>query len=220
MQTPVAERFQQNGFALAAALVDGPRLATFQAEADRLVRRFAKEGHQSDDYWSFDQAVTREPVLYRIHNLEKQGSSPISDLFADGPLHTLASVVLGTRVRSTACAMIVKMPRVAARVPWHRDRTSVAPHTVCNLSLFLDESNADNGCLEVVPRSHLLPDDADVAAIHDRGPVLAIPAHAGDVFVHDVRMVHASRANGTAAFRRSIVIEFAPLGLELPSSEG
>jgi ectoine hydroxylase-related dioxygenase (phytanoyl-CoA dioxygenase family) len=38
----------------------------------------------------------------------------------------------------------------------------------------------------------------------------------GDVAVHDVRIAHASRRNRSGRIRRSIVIEFAPAGLELP----
>jgi len=147
--------------------------------------------------------------------LDRQGASSIAELFANGPLHDLAAAILGTPVRSTACAMIVKLPYVAAAVPWHRDRTSVPPQTVCNLSVFLDRST-NNGCLEFVAGSHLLPDDADVQATQQRGPRQPVPAEAGDVLVHDVRVVHGSRSNETAAIRRSIVIEFAPVDLRLP----
>ncbi|MGH3830354.1 MAG: phytanoyl-CoA dioxygenase family protein [Pseudonocardiaceae bacterium] len=220
MDTPVAERFRKDGYVIAPWLVDRPLLAGLQVEAKQLIRRFINDHYRSEDYWYFAQPSTREPVLYRVHNLEKMGSSAINVLFTKGPLHRLANEVLGVPVRPTACAMIVKMPRVAARVPWHRDRTSVPPHTVCNLSLFLDYSSPDNGSLEFVPGSHLLPGDADVTEAHKQGSVQVVPAEAGDVLIHDVRVVHASRANHTATVRRSIVIEFAPVGLELPNSEG
>ncbi|WP_422130081.1 phytanoyl-CoA dioxygenase family protein [Streptomyces misionensis] len=214
----LAEQVRTYGLATAPQLLQGPALSQLQSEAERLVSQFTVHGYRSDDYWFFEQAGTREPILYRIHNLEQQGSAPINALFADGPLHELATDVLGCEARPTVCAMIVKMPRHAARVPWHRDRTSVPPNTVINLSLFLDDSNSDNGCIEYVPQSHLLPEDADVTAVHQRGPIEAAPARAGDVLVHDVRAVHASRSNSTDAFRRSIVIEFAPIDLDLPHS--
>jgi ectoine hydroxylase-related dioxygenase (phytanoyl-CoA dioxygenase family) len=138
----------------------------------------------------------------------------LAELYDVGPLHGLAQELLGTFVRATASALIVKLPYVAAAVPWHRDRTSVRPRTVCNLSLFLDDSN-ENGCVEIVPRSHLLPDDAEVMCAVERGPRQRVPAHAGDVVAHDVRAVHGSLPNTTAAIRRSVVIEFAPARLKL-----
>ena len=53
-------------------------------------------------------------------------------------------------------------PQHAAAVPWHRDRTDVPAGAACNLSLFLDDCNADNGCLRFVPGSHRLDDNAEV----------------------------------------------------------
>jgi phytanoyl-CoA hydroxylase len=220
MDRAVLDQLRTDGFATIPNATGGALLADLRSEADRLVHRFTDGGYRSDDYWSFQAANTGNPVLYRIHNLDKQGSPVISRLFARGPVHGLAEEILGTTIRATACAMIVKVPEVAARVPWHRDRTSVPPNTMCNLSIFLDDSVPENGCLEFVPGSHLLSDDADVTETFERGPVQQAPAIAGDVLVHDVRAVHASCTNTSTAYRRSIVIEFAPADLVLAEEDG
>lgn len=215
MMTSALTEFRRDGFTEIPAFIPASQVRALQTSADDLITSFTERGYRSEDFWFFERPSGDAPVLYRVHNLERQGSPVISSLFAGGPLHGLAADILGAPVRSTACAMIVKLPYVAAAVPWHRDRTSVPAHTVCNLSVFLDRS-ADNGCLEFVAGSHLLPDAADVAAVSGAGPATAVPAQAGDVVVHDVRAVHGSRPNGTATIRRSIVIEFAPAGLSLP----
>ncbi len=208
--------FRGQGYAVIADVLTPDRVAQLRAEAGELISQFTDLGHRSDDYWSFQRPDRPDPVLYRIHNLERQGANTLADLHRGGELHGLAESILGLSVRSTACALIVKMPQVAARVPWHRDRTAAPPHTVCNLSVFLDDSTMDSGCLEFVPQSHLLPDDVDVDQVRAYGPVRAVPANAGDVLVHDVRVVHSSRPNGTSVIRRSIVIEFAPHDFVLP----
>lgn len=208
--------FRTNGYAVLRQRITGNVLKAARTEADGLIRRFTQDGFRSDNYWHFTPAGRNAPVLYRIHNLENQGSPTAAHLYADeGPLHPLAAAILGGPVRATACAMIVKLPRVATQVPWHRDRTDVPPHTVCNLSVFLDDSDADNGCLEFVPGSHLSPDDEEAEELQARGPVRALPLTVGDIAVHDVRIAHASRRNRSGRIRRSIVIEFAPAGLEL-----
>ncbi|MFD0314667.1 phytanoyl-CoA dioxygenase family protein [Streptomyces flavalbus] len=208
--------FRTDGYAVLRQRITGNVLEALRTEADDLVRRFTQDGFRSDDYWYFTPSGTDAPVLYRIHNLENQGSPTATRLYTGGgPLHSMAASVLGGPVRATACAMIVKLPRVAASVPWHRDRTDVPPHTVCNLSVFLDDSDADNGCLEFVPGSHLSPDDEGAGELQARGPVHALPLSAGDVAVHDVRIGHASRRNHSGRIRRSIVMEFAPADLEL-----
>lgn len=209
--------FRADGYAVLSQKIAGESLEALRTEADALIRRFTQDGFRSDDYWHFTPAGTDAPVLYRIHNLENQGSPAATRLYADdSPLHPMAIAILGGPVRATACAMIVKLPGVAAPVPWHRDRTNVPPHTVCNLSVFLDDSDVGNGCLEFVPGSHLTPDAEEAEALQVRGPVRALPLSAGDIAVHDVRIAHASRRNTSPRIRRSIVIEFAPADRELP----
>ncbi|MEE1786956.1 phytanoyl-CoA dioxygenase family protein [Streptomyces sp. SP17BM10] len=219
MTAPTADALGQlwaDGYTVIPAVVTDPLLERLRTEADALVAAF-EDGHRSDDFWHFTREGESTPVLYRVHNLEQQPGAPLAaGLFATGPLHHLAETILGGPARARVIAMIVKMPQVAAAVPWHRDRTDAEPGRAINLSLFLDDSDASNGALEFVPGSHLLADDADVEQVRAAGPVLTVGAKAGDVAVHDVRTVHASRPNPTARARRSLVIEFVPAPTEAP----
>jgi ectoine hydroxylase-related dioxygenase (phytanoyl-CoA dioxygenase family) len=129
-------------------------------------------------------------------------------LFSGGVLEGLASRFLGRLGRSTVCAMVVKT-NGGAGVPWHRDRADVPPGTALNLSVYLDLSDASNGCFEAVPESHRLLDDADVELARQRGPRVLVSANPGDVLIHDVRLVHGSGDNTGGVERRSIITEFA-----------
>jgi phytanoyl-CoA hydroxylase len=193
------------GFATVTGAVSGPDLQQLRSEADRLVQRFI-DGYRSEDYWCYDVPGRVQPMLYRIHNLENQGSALIANLFERGPLLELATTLTAV-ARPTVCAMVVKTPGVVG-VPWHRDRTNRRPATMVNLSLFLDHATAANGCFEAVPGSHLLPDDSNVEAVRADGPRVPVPVDSGDVLIHDVRLVHGSGDNTTPAIRRSIIIEF------------
>lgn len=201
------------GFAVVPSVVTGEPRSDLRSEAESLIERF-ESGHRSSDFWSFTSTRSGLEVLYRVHNLEQQDAPLAAALFASGPLHDLAAAILGRPAFARVAALIVKVPFHAAAVPWHRDRTDLPPGTAVNLSLFLDDSTADNGCLEFVPRSHLLADDADALEVSRQTPVVAVEAKAGDVAVHDVRVVHASRPNASGQPRRSIVMEFLPTRTE------
>ncbi|MER7266812.1 phytanoyl-CoA dioxygenase family protein [Micromonospora carbonacea] len=208
-------RFREDGFVNAGPVFADDTIARLKAGAIDLISRFTEHGHVSDDYWNYD-VENEAPVLYRIHNLEKQDWAERELLFRP-ELAELAAAFVGSPVVPTAFALVLKEPKRAAGVPWHRDRANVAPHTVCNLSICLDTAGPENGCLEGVPGSHLLPDDIDVPEIRDGGPRVPVPSKAGDVIVHDVRLVHGSGPNPSDQWRRTIVIEFANPAISLPS---
>ncbi|GAA2848266.1 hypothetical protein GCM10010517_05490 [Streptosporangium fragile] len=202
------EEFRAQGFTILPSFITEDVLKLLRAEADELIARFTERGERAEDYWTYDVPGRATPMLYRIHNLEKQGTPGIAELFGGELQRDLAAKFIGERARPTVCAMIVKSAGVA-EVPWHRDRVNVPPAAALNLSVYLDESRAENGCFELVPASHLLPDDAAPIAVRDRGPTVRVPAAPGDVLVHDVRLVHGSGPNDGELVRRSVITEFA-----------
>ncbi|TDC67367.1 phytanoyl-CoA dioxygenase family protein [Micromonospora sp. KC207] len=210
----VASRFRSDGIAHVGPVLDPEVLAQLKVGAVGLIDRFAGPARANADYWNYE-VEGAEPVLYRIHNLEKQ-DWPQGELLHRPEIAAVAVDVLGTPVVPTAFALVLKEPLRAAGVPWHRDRVNVPPHAVCNISICLDTAGPENGCLEGVPGSHLLPDDADVTAVRDAGPRVPVPSREGDFIVHDVRLVHGSGPNPSDQWRRTIVIEFADPARELP----
>ncbi len=83
--------FLSLGYGLLLETFRGAALQHLRTEADQLVLRFTEGGFRSEDYWHFTRAGTHSPVLYRIHNLERQGAPALAALHAEGsPLHFLA----------------------------------------------------------------------------------------------------------------------------------
>ncbi|MFC4032397.1 phytanoyl-CoA dioxygenase family protein [Streptomyces polygonati] len=212
--TDLVHDFRRDGFVCAGPLFEGDVVSRLKDGAAELIRRFTEDGQRLPDYWNYEVDGSQRPVLYRVHQLEKQ-DWPEAELLHRPELARLAAEFIGDPVVPTAFALVLKEPVRAGGVPWHRDRSDVGPGTVCNLSICLDDATPDNGCLEGVPGSHLLPDDVDVLAVRDAGPRVPIPVSRGDVVVHDVRLVHGSGGNRTDRWRRTIVIEFADPALRL-----
>jgi len=197
VKSGLRENFLRNGFTLIPNVFDSNSLDVLRNEVVALVDGFYSRNVGGPHYWSYTIEGRREPILYRIHNLEKQPGCPaVVGLFTRSRLHELAAECLGEPSFPTVCAAAVKLPYVGAPVPWHRDRDhdEVRPGKAVNVSLYLHDSAAGNGCLEVAAGSQLADGGIDVGEYRRRHRVTPVPSHAGDATVHDVRPVHGSAA--------------------------
>jgi hypothetical protein len=114
---------------------------------------------------------------------------------------------------------------------WHQDLgywpTGTNDTATATCSLALDDADTENGCLRVVPGSHLEPglrahrplhrsdgglrDASHILSIeldpHDR--VVELPLNRGDITVHNERIVHGSGGNQSAGrWRRTYIVAY------------
>lgn len=125
---------------------------------------------------------------------------------------------------------LAKRPRRPDAVfAWHQDLgywPSGSPDTLTvTCSLALDDATLENGCLRVVPGSHLEPKlrphrpaawtsspelraEAHTLSVALRADdhVVALPVRRGDITVHNERIVHGSPGNHTTGWRRTYVL--------------
>ena len=99
---------------------------------------------------------------------------------------------------------------------WHQDATAypLATRHVSAL-VAIDAATADNGALQVAPRSHdrgiidhtngVIPDDS-----FDDDDAVLLRLHPGDVVLFDSFLPHKSNANATSHWRRSAYLTFNP----------
>lgn len=202
----VREELAEQGFAYAKAVFRPSELAGASAEFDTLIAAWSADDLDDPDYWSCPVDGTEEHSLYRIHRLESKTDWP-RKLTCGPRFRELLAEVFRVPVKLTQCALTIKMPDAGVRVPWHRDPVEVAPGAVYNFSLYLDDSTPRNGCLYVLPGSHLSGDEMMTTMPAEAVPV---PARAGDVVIHDVRVHHGSPQSKSHARRRAMVLEFRP----------
>ena len=114
--------------------------------------------------------------------------------------------------------------------PWHQDSPYFAfdcPHVdrLVSLQVYLDDATVENGCLWMIPGSHL---HGRLPCFEDRGRLdrlytdvdralpgaarVPIEAPAGSVIFFDGDVVHGSRGNHTAGSRRAFVLTYQPAG--------
>lgn len=108
-------------------------------------------------------------------------------------------------------------PPKAEALPWHSDLfykyEKEAPAELF-LIYYLSDTTPKNGCLRVVPGSHkwshekrhAQPENADM-----RSDEVSLPVKAGDLFIGDRRIMHATHANNSEEWRTCLTIAYAPL---------
>ena len=130
----------------------------------------------------------------------------------------------------------LKEPGSASYVSWHQDATYFALEPAVQVTAWvaLTDSNLANGCVRVLPASHL-----EGQRPHDGGPTegnllsngqivrgvaageagIALEMAAGQLSVHHTHLIHASGPNGTARRRIGFGISYIPTRVRHVGSE-
>jgi hypothetical protein len=135
----------------------------------------------------------------------------------------LVEPLIGPDIGIFACHLLQKPPGVGKRVPWHEDsaywKGALTPMEVASITVALEPSLPENGCLRVVPGTHLhgYSDYEDVARpetevfpieikktqVNDAKAV-DIGLHPNEASIHHGKIIHGSNPN-TGSLRRAVL---------------
>ena len=150
-----------------------------------------------------------------------------ADLVRDARVLDAVEDVLGPDLLILRCTLFVKPPGDPGYVAWHQDTAywDLSADRVSSAWIALTDSTTANGCVRVVPGSHrepLLPHRLALDRNNRlaRGQAIAvgvspervvpIELRAGQMSLHDGRVLHGSTANPSAALRAGLAVRFIP----------
>ena len=213
-------QFNETGWLVLPAMLGSDELSALHSDMDQLARR-ASPGLED-----FSFGVGHEDgsdILRRVEYVTDKSKAARAMM---GHPIVLAAVerIAGPDLFPTQDAMVLKMPGQGIAVPWHRDNASTDEYPsdppVFIADFYLDEADLDT-CLWVRPGSHRLTDaetleaterfNRDGVSTEDAEPVLL---HAGDVLLHNVRLLHGSPPNTSSKLRRVIYYTFHTVHVE------
>ncbi|MDF3142779.1 MULTISPECIES: phytanoyl-CoA dioxygenase family protein [unclassified Streptomyces] len=142
-------------------------------------------------------------------------------LVSDPRLVDIAEYFLGPDLACFTAHYICKPPYDGQPVLWHQDGAywTLSPMEALTVWMAVDESTTENGCLRMIPGSHVLPlhkpsartdeanmlfsaaDEALVREWAEERGIVDIELQPGDVSIHHPQLLHCSEAN-TSAKRR------------------
>jgi len=217
----IESRFNRDGFVKLDAVLSSDELDLLRSETAQLIDAGWQGKEPPQHYFHAADSKTGEEVFHRVQFLfPKSGRQPNPYLALLGHpklLAVAAKLFEGFHFGLSGEALVFKTPRNGRPVPLHCDgmewSPDLKPHEIFfNIGVYLDDSTPENGCLLAAPGSHLHPASELIRQKGFEFPGLQeIPAKAGDVIIHNTRLVHGSHASRSPALRRTLYYEFRTL---------
>lgn len=214
-------QLDEEGYCVVPNVVPAGLLARLQAETNRILGALPKE-HEKDNRSTGSMVTVYESPIF-------------ADLIAL-PEAQEALRSTGFSSATFSSGYIISKPAGSPRLFWHYDWAAwdapesftVRPTPQLFFMYYLTNTRRENGCLRVVPRSHIednalipLLDEAHTPellraadptrpAFSDRPDEVDVPITAGDLLIGDARLLHASHANASEERRTVITLWFHP----------
>lgn len=215
--------YHRDGYLAVTNVIDRLQIEALRAVTDEFVER-SRRVADSGPLFDLDPRHTAErPALRRIKN--PADNHPLYRWVAfESPIPGIVAELIGPDVKFHHSKLNLKSEKIGAPVEWHQD-AAFYPHTnddVLAVGLLLDDATPDNGCLAVLPGSHLGPvydhyegdrftggiNRADLGRL-DVGRAALLPLPAGSIHIHHYRAVHGSAENTSNAPRRLLINSYS-----------
>lgn len=213
-------RFDRQGYLVLEDVLTPREVARLRAALDEVLRSARGLRHSTrkflvvrDRQGKYLVSRVRDPIARhrRFHDL----------VFHPRILDVVENLI-GPNIQLQQTRLVLKPRTPEAFFDWHQDFPAF-PHTNFDLvvvSVYLDDSTPENGCLRVIPGSHRLGPllhrftfegarrtmIADRRLVADRSRWRELPVRAGGIQVHSANLLHSSRANMTDRPRRAVLL--------------
>jgi len=135
--------------------------------------------------------------------------------------------IIGPDIAVFACHLLRKPPAVGKRVPWHEDSAywngMLTPMEVSSITLAIEPSIPENGCLRVIPGTHrhgyseysplAKPDDQifpiEIKAEQmDESKAVDLGLQPNEASIHECRIIHGSNPNTGSLLRSVLTVRY------------
>jgi hypothetical protein len=176
-------------------------------------------GPCDDDRWLYNKTKDNREILRRIDGLDAPDMPQSFQVLLGNPrlLWAVHQLMEGDYFAASVQALVYKGAKYGSSLKWHQDPINIRRFPAFNMDIYLDKATVENGCLYVIPESHL-------AGYHGCDPgfiehwtdgkgveaekAVPVEANRGDVIFHATSVLHASGENNTSSSRRTIYYHF------------
>jgi len=215
------EQYKELGYLVVPDVLGRELLAEVNRRVDAIVAEAAKVTAHTDVYDLEDSHSRQAPRVRRIKTPHKHFPF-FNELTRSPRITAILAQLIGANIRLHGSKLNMKSAGYGAPVEWHQD-WAFYPHTnddVLATGIYLDDCDAENGPMCVVPATHTGPifdhhaDGYFCGAMNpelaEAGYVKAVPlmGPAGSMTIHHARLVHGSALNTSGKPRRLLLHEY------------
>ncbi|MEZ6114948.1 MAG: phytanoyl-CoA dioxygenase family protein [Pirellulaceae bacterium] len=209
LTTDEVERFNREGYLTGLPVFTDAEIVEHRAYFDDLLARTLAEGKDS---YSISSAHLRHRRVWQILTEPR-----IVDYVAD---------LLGPNVVGWGSHYFCKMPRDGKAVSWHQDASywPLTPSKTVTVWLAIDDADRENGCMRVIPGTHLHGHleyresdtvennvlNQTIDQIERFGEAADIVLRSGQISIHSDLLLHGSEANNSDRRRCGLTLRYCP----------
>ena len=203
-------RYAEEGYVIARSVIDAGLVGELVSHVEWLQRKHPQL--RPEQFSAGELQMKHDPFWVR--------------LASDDRLLDVAQQFVGPDISLFASHYIAKPPLDGQPVLWHQDGAfwPLEPMEVVTLWLAVDDVDAENGCMQVIPRTQHLDlqaaqvrtDVANVLAasmdesIVDESKAVDVILKAGDLSIHHPNLIHGSKPNTSLRWRRGLTLRYIP----------
>ena len=214
ISAPQKQKLLDDGFTRLPDALAPELLQRWRELADRLEAQ-ALDAHARSEQLH-GACVIEDPVgprLMRFDDVLGQDTDAVLDLLACPAMLAVARELCGPGVVPLQLDILYKHQHPHPIIIWHQGAAHPRGYPYLNVGVYLDDADADDGCLKYVPGTqHNLKDICALSETYgwDIPGVVELPARAGDILVQDMMVLHGSAPKRSPGVRRTVYIELRP----------
>ena len=212
--------YRRNGYVSIENVFDPNATRAMQVATAGFVER-SRAVSRSDDVFDLGPDHSPDvPHLRRIKDPEKQHPA-YEKAHKDPTVLEILAYLLGPDIRAHSSKLNLKGPGSPTAVEWHQDWAygGSTNDDILTVGIAINDVTVSNGCLLVVPGSHLrqiwdhYQGDEFVGAVTDPAfdPSGAVPIElkAGSISIHHIRLLHGSAPNTSTVPRHLLLFAYS-----------
>jgi ectoine hydroxylase-related dioxygenase (phytanoyl-CoA dioxygenase family) len=216
------EQFQAEGYLNGGPVLTDPEVEHLRSEIMRVIDQRDQEGIVQPILVR-NLAGNDDAPVWQIVNIW-QASDPFRRLIAHPQItRGIAQLTEANELRIWHDQIQYKPPQIGGTNMWHQDAPYwpiIAPMTEVTAWVALDDADESNGCMSMVPGSHLWGDNIDfLHTLEDfqsmpdtfdnhQIRVIRCPVRKGEVHFHHALTWHGSHANTSGRPRRAVALHY------------